>query len=58
MDIDIVKIRKGEKIKCPLCNKGYFISATNAKVDKASAFKCSSCGEKLIINYRMTQPTE
>lgn len=54
MAIDVKKIRKGEKVMCPLCNKGHFISATSAALEKASMFKCSHCGEKLIINYKKT----
>ena len=45
---DIVKrLRKGESVKCPLCEKGVLEPIGNYKT--TYAFKCSECGERLLM---------
>ena len=56
MAIDIKKLQKGEKVTCPLCNIGYFTPLYGVTAEKAGHFKCTNCGEKLIINISMKQP--
>lgn len=35
------RIKKGEKIKCTICHKGYYIPY-NTTADKAHSFNCSN----------------
>lgn len=40
---DYPRLLKGEKIKCPECNKGYFVRThPNAEIDHE--FRCNNCG--------------
>ena len=42
------KLRNGEKVTCPLCNKGTMVPTGNHKTTRG--FECSSCKKKLNIN--------
>lgn len=53
MAININKLRNGEIVKCPCCNKGVLNPANGTTPDKAGNFKCSECGEKLHLNFRI-----
>ena len=44
----IKKLRSGEKVQCPLCNKGTMISVGDCI--KSHGFYCSHCKQKLNIN--------
>lgn len=43
----IEKMRKGEKIKCPKCEKG-FIAAVG-EPENAYIFKCDECGTSMVM---------
>lgn len=43
----IKRMRSGERIKCPRCEKGY-ISAVGAP-DVANVFKCNKCGNSIVL---------
>lgn len=47
--VDMNKLRKGEKIVCPLCKNGFLVPMYGANYSDAFRFKCSSCKEKLSI---------
>ena len=51
----IKKMRNGEKIKCPRCEKGY-ISAVG-EPEKTNVFRCDTCetGISLTIPYKIKE---
>lgn len=58
MAIDTIRLRKGEKVECQLCNEGIMKPVYNTLPEKATTFVCSHCGEKLHINLRMNKPSK
>jgi len=50
MAIDLNKLMNGEKVICPHCGKGILMPLNNTKPNNSSQFKCSECGEKLILH--------
>lgn len=49
----IERLRKGEKIKCTDCQKGYY--ATNTEdVSTAREFRCNKCNSVLRISPNIT----
>lgn len=45
---DIVKrLRKGEKVECPLCQNGYLEPVGDYRT--TYAFRCNGCGERLLM---------
>lgn len=44
----IKKLRTGEKVQCPLCNKGTMVAVGDYKI--THGFYCSHCKEKLNID--------
>lgn len=53
MDIDVAKLRNGERVECPICKNGELLPENNANPATASHFKCSNCKEKLIFHFRL-----
>lgn len=51
----IEKMRNGEKIKCPRCEKGYISAIGDPK--KTKTFRCDNCqtGISLTIPYKMKE---
>ena len=45
----VKRLRKGEKVLCPLCERGTMESVIE-NFEVSNCFKCSFCREKLIIN--------
>lgn len=46
-EIDLCKLRKGEKVSCPECKNG--IVSSNVDPKTAHHFKCDKCG--FMINF-------
>ena len=51
----IEKMRNGEKIKCPRCEKGYISAVGEPR--KTKVFRCDTCqtGITLTIPYKMKE---
>lgn len=45
LDDMVKRLRKGEAVKCPLCEKGVLEPVGDYQT--TYAFKCSECGERL-----------
>lgn len=58
MAINIIELRAGGKVICPLCDKGFMQTVNNVAPEKATRFICSNCGEKLIINLCKSKPSK
>lgn len=41
------------KVKCPLCNQGFFVVDDNTPVEKQKKFVCTHCKEKWLLNIKM-----
>lgn len=48
------ELKDNGKVKCPLCNKGYFIANPAIPIDKQRQFFCTNCKEEWYLNYRMS----
>ena len=44
------KLRDGEQVICPICNKGIMKPINNADYKIAHGFQCGSCGETMNID--------
>lgn len=44
------RLKNGEKVVCPACNKGILIPIGTDNATKAHSFKCDKCSELIIIN--------
>lgn len=42
------KLRKGEKVVCPLCEKGFLVTSGDYKT--THGFHCTNCNKKLNID--------
>lgn len=47
----IEKMRKGEKIECTRCGKG-FVSAVG-KPETTSCFRCDNCGRSIVLTRKL-----
>ena len=47
----IALMRKGQQIKCPKCNQGFFVAVGDPITTKA--FKCNYCPAKIILSIHM-----
>ncbi len=46
----IVQLRKGEKILCKKCNKGYYVTNVDPKyLSMCKEFNCDHCGSHIKI---------
>ena len=43
----IQKMRNGEKLKCPKCEKGFVSAVGNPKTTKV--FRCNDCGTSIVL---------
>lgn len=51
---DIVKrLRKGEEVRCPLCEKGNLEPVGDCRT--TNSFRCSACGQRLIMDPIVTK---
>lgn len=58
MDLDLKKLRNGDVVFCPLCNKGTLKPEFGVSPDTATHFECTNCKEQLILNIRMPSKTD
>ena len=47
------ELRETGKVKCPLCNKGYFQTKSDIPFEKQKQFFCTFCKEEWYLNYKI-----
>lgn len=49
-----MRILSGEKVLCNICGKGYMEPMyANIPLEKVSHFKCTHCGETMIVTFKL-----
>ena len=52
--VEIVnRLRNGEAVLCPLCQKGTLVGMTERPPEKETHFICPECKKKLILSLKM-----
>lgn len=46
----LVRLREGQKVICPLCNKGMLKPVNNSDYKTTHGFKCSCCEKMMNID--------
>ncbi len=52
----IRRMRNGERIKCPKCDKGYWVALGTPET--AYAFHCDSCDLGMVLTKRIPKETK